>query len=111
MIIEQHLLFDCQICVGILLVWNSAYDIKLEHHMPKANRINNFTVLGIFLITVVNVLVASFGPGGEAVSANETSNQLNITSDMINSTNTSFINTTAEVFMKGTTLLPSLQVF
>lgn len=101
--------FGCQICVGILLAWNSAYDIKLECQLPKANRINNFTVLGVFLITVVNVLVASFGPGGDAIVTKDSDNQFNITEDVINSTRMGFINTTANVFIKTTTLLPTLQ--
>uniref|UniRef100_A0A1B6E3A8 Uncharacterized protein n=2 Tax=Clastoptera arizonana TaxID=38151 RepID=A0A1B6E3A8_9HEMI len=50
-----------QISVGILLLWNSRFNIKKEHHIIKANRINNITVTGIFLITILNVFISAFG--------------------------------------------------
>lgn len=30
--------------------------------MQQANKINNITVIGIFCVTVVNILIAAFGP-------------------------------------------------
>lgn len=49
-----------QIAVGIGLIWNALYDIKNEDDLHVANRINNFTVIGIFLVVVLNVFIAVF---------------------------------------------------
>ncbi|XP_045536854.1 ninjurin-A isoform X2 [Papilio machaon] len=49
-----------QIAVGVGLIMNSRYDVKDEKEICKADKINNMTVLGIFLITIVNVFITSF---------------------------------------------------
>lgn len=53
-----------QVTVGIGLIWNSRYNIHKNKHMQKANKINNFTVIGIFIITVLNVFISAFGVPG-----------------------------------------------
>ncbi|XP_017139339.1 ninjurin-2 isoform X2 [Drosophila miranda] len=69
---QQHpyfypsLLFIClsiifQIAVGVGLIWNGRYNIKNEQEICRANKINNYTVIGIFIVTVVNVLISAFG--------------------------------------------------
>lgn len=50
-----------QIAVGIGLIWNSRYDVKQRAHIVKANRSNNLTVVGIFLVTILNVFIVCFG--------------------------------------------------
>ena len=50
-----------QVAVGIGLIMNSQYNVTKEEDIQKADRINNYTVIGIFLITVVNVFITSFG--------------------------------------------------
>ncbi|XP_026482409.1 ninjurin-1-like [Ctenocephalides felis] len=50
-----------QIAVGVGLIWNSRYNVKDEDDICRADKINNYTVIGIFLITIVNVFVSSFG--------------------------------------------------
>ncbi|XP_034101757.1 ninjurin-A isoform X4 [Drosophila albomicans] len=50
-----------QIAVGVGLIWNGRYNIKKEEDICRANRINNYTVIGIFIVTVVNVLISAFG--------------------------------------------------
>lgn len=50
-----------QVAVGVGLIMNSRYDVRKDDHICKADRINNFTILGIFLITIVNVFISSFG--------------------------------------------------
>ncbi|XP_037719353.1 uncharacterized protein LOC119553182 isoform X2 [Drosophila subpulchrella] len=49
-----------QIAVGVGLILNGQYNIKNEHDICRANRINNYTVIGIFIVTVVNVLISAF---------------------------------------------------
>lgn len=49
-----------QIAVGIGLIWNSVYNVKHPHQMCKANQANNWTVIGIFLVTILNVFISSF---------------------------------------------------
>ncbi|XP_029045710.2 uncharacterized protein LOC114877370 [Osmia bicornis bicornis] len=50
-----------QIAVGIGLIWNSRYNVKNDSEMCKAVRANNYTVIGIFLVTILNVFISSFG--------------------------------------------------
>ncbi|EDW94036.1 ninjurin-A isoform X1 [Drosophila yakuba] len=49
-----------QVAVGVGLIWNSQYNIKNSYDICRANRINNYTVIGIFIVTVVNVLISAF---------------------------------------------------
>ncbi|XP_017081339.1 ninjurin-2 isoform X2 [Drosophila eugracilis] len=49
-----------QIAVGVGLILNGQYNIKNEHDICRANRVNNYTVIGIFIVTVVNVLISAF---------------------------------------------------
>ncbi|XP_062709172.1 ninjurin-A [Aedes albopictus] len=50
-----------QIAVGVGLVMNSRYDVNNRRETCKANRINNFVTIGIFLITLINVIISAFG--------------------------------------------------
>lgn len=50
-----------QVAVGIGLIMNSQYNVTKEDHIHKADKVNNYTVIGIFLITVINVFITSFG--------------------------------------------------
>lgn len=50
-----------QIAVGVGLIWNSRYNVKEHDDMCKANKANNWTVIGIFLVTILNVFISSFG--------------------------------------------------
>lgn len=50
-----------QVAVGIGLILNSRYNVKNQDDICKADKINNMTIIGIFLITIVNVFIASFG--------------------------------------------------
>ena len=50
-----------QIAVGIGLILNGRYNIMEERQVWKANKVNNFTLIGIFTITVINVFVSAFG--------------------------------------------------
>ncbi|KAI4502072.1 hypothetical protein M0802_002754 [Mischocyttarus mexicanus] len=50
-----------QIIVGIGLIWNSRYDVKVDAQMCKADTANNWTVIGIFFVTILNVFISSFG--------------------------------------------------
>lgn len=62
------LIYDVFVCfslfkvaVGVGLILNSRYDIKKTEQICRADKINNFTIIGIFLITTVNVFIAAFG--------------------------------------------------
>ncbi|XP_055608286.1 ninjurin-A-like [Uranotaenia lowii] len=51
----------CQVAVGIGLIMKSRYNIKRDEDFCKADRLNNMITIGIFLITLVNVLISAFG--------------------------------------------------
>ncbi|XP_018346183.1 PREDICTED: ninjurin-1-like [Trachymyrmex septentrionalis] len=57
-----------QIAVGIGLIWNSVYNVKEHEQMCKANKANNWTVVGIFLVTIFNVFISSFGVVDQTVA-------------------------------------------
>ncbi|XP_072929739.1 uncharacterized protein NijA isoform X2 [Epargyreus clarus] len=49
-----------QIAVGVGLILNSKYDVNDLYQICKANKVNNMTVVGVFLITILNVFITSF---------------------------------------------------
>lgn len=49
-----------QIIVGVFLILNSRYDVKDCEDICKANRINNWCTILIFLITTINVVLSAF---------------------------------------------------
>ncbi|XP_063385052.1 ninjurin-A isoform X1 [Cydia fagiglandana] len=49
-----------QVAVGVGLIMNSRYDVNDKKDICKADKINNMTVLGVFLVTIVNVFITSF---------------------------------------------------
>jgi len=50
-----------QVIVGIGLIINSRYNVKNCDDMCKADRANNLINIGIFLITVINIMISAFG--------------------------------------------------
>lgn len=50
-----------QVLVGVGLIWNSRYNVKDQKEICIANKVSNFTIIGIFLITVINVFISAFG--------------------------------------------------
>lgn len=64
-----------QVVVGLMLVWNSQYNVQRRSGFASADRINNLSVFGVFLITLINVFVSTFGnvsSGGGSSSATTT---------------------------------------
>ncbi|XP_023025559.1 ninjurin-A isoform X3 [Leptinotarsa decemlineata] len=55
-----------QIGIGVGLIWNATYNVKDEKEICIANKINNFTIIGIFLVTVINVFISAFGVANPA---------------------------------------------
>lgn len=49
-----------QIAVGISLIFKGRFDMKGLSKSPNARRINNYVVVGVFLITIINVFIAAF---------------------------------------------------
>lgn len=50
-----------QVAIGIGLIWNALYNVRDAKEICIANKINNWCVIGIFLVVVINVFVSSFG--------------------------------------------------
>ncbi|XP_018010284.1 ninjurin-1-like [Hyalella azteca] len=50
-----------QVVIGVALIFLGRYDVSHELHARKADILNNWIVLGVFLITVVNVFISAFG--------------------------------------------------
>lgn len=49
-----------QVLVGVSLIFKGRCDLGGESKLESANRINNYVVVGVFLITVINVFIAAF---------------------------------------------------
>ncbi|XP_012270886.1 ninjurin-2 [Orussus abietinus] len=49
-----------QIAVGVSLIFKGRFDMRGESHSLNARRINNYVVVGVFLVTIINVFVAAF---------------------------------------------------
>ncbi|XP_070497488.1 uncharacterized protein [Chironomus tepperi] len=49
-----------QIIVGLALLYSNGYNLKRQSHMNAATRISNLSIVGVFIITVINVLIAAF---------------------------------------------------
>ncbi|XP_065205144.1 ninjurin-A-like isoform X2 [Planococcus citri] len=50
-----------QVGVGLLLLMSTQYNISVECQREMAYKYGNYVVMGIFLITVVNIFIAAFG--------------------------------------------------
>lgn len=50
-----------QIGVSLTLIWNIRFNVKKSNEMKEADRVNNIGVMGIFLVTVINVALSTFG--------------------------------------------------
>lgn len=53
-----------QVGVGISLIFKGRLDLKGQSKHIHAKRINNFVVLGVFLVTIINVFIGSFTISG-----------------------------------------------
>lgn len=51
-----------QVLVAIALVFKSKYNIDKPEDYANADRINNFILIGILLITISNVVSSAFAP-------------------------------------------------
>ncbi|XP_071535350.1 ninjurin-1-like isoform X2 [Panulirus ornatus] len=49
-----------QLVIGVALIFLGRYNVTHDHHVRKADALNNWIVLGVFLITVINVFISSF---------------------------------------------------
>jgi hypothetical protein len=49
------------VLVSIALVFKSRYNIDVEEEYKFADKINNFIILGILFITIINVFTSAFG--------------------------------------------------
>lgn len=49
-----------QLIIGVALIFLGRYNVSREHHAQKADTLNNWVVLGVFIITVINVFISSF---------------------------------------------------
>nr|CAD7425910.1 unnamed protein product [Timema monikensis] len=49
-----------QIAVGVSLIFKGRYDLGGTSKMEQANRLNNYVVVGVFMVTIINVFIAAF---------------------------------------------------
>ncbi|XP_055527074.1 uncharacterized protein LOC129719704 [Wyeomyia smithii] len=68
-----------QLIVGLALIYNSRFNIRKKREMQSADRINDLSVIGVFLITLVNVFISTFnGSNSGPYSADLTSGNATI---------------------------------
>lgn len=49
-----------QVAVGVSLIFKGRMDLRGQSKHSNAKMINNYVVVGIFLVTIINVFIASF---------------------------------------------------
>ncbi|PNF22450.1 hypothetical protein B7P43_G15420 [Cryptotermes secundus] len=49
-----------QVAVGVCLIFKGRFDMAGDAKQYQANRLNNYVVMGVFLVTIINVFVATF---------------------------------------------------
>lgn len=49
-----------QVAVGVSLVFKGRFDVKGQSRTLTARKIDNYVVIGVFLITIINVFIAAF---------------------------------------------------
>lgn len=52
---------DGQILVGIALLLSARYNVTNSDQRKMAFKLGNYIIVGIFLITVVNIFITAFG--------------------------------------------------
>lgn len=57
-----------QVAVGISLIFKGRMDLRGQSNHAHAKKINNYVVVGIFLVTIINVFIASFTITGNNAS-------------------------------------------
>jgi hypothetical protein len=58
-----------QVVVGVCLIFKGRFDMAGDSKHHQANRLNNYVVMGVFLVTIINVFVATFTITGKNGSA------------------------------------------
>lgn len=59
-----------QVGVGVSLIFKGRLDLRGESKHRHAKRINNYVVVGVFLVTIINVFIASFTITGDNSNTN-----------------------------------------
>lgn len=54
-----------QVAVGISLILKGLLDLKGESKHQRAKQINKFVMIGVFLVTIINIFIASFTTAGK----------------------------------------------
>ncbi|XP_055628022.1 ninjurin-B-like [Toxorhynchites rutilus septentrionalis] len=60
-----------QLIVGLALIYNSRFNIRKRCEMKSADRINDLSIIGVFLITLINVFISTFNGSSTAPFAGE----------------------------------------
>ncbi|KAG8236489.1 hypothetical protein J437_LFUL016400, partial [Ladona fulva] len=60
-----------QVAVGISLIFKGRSDLGGKSKHEFANRLNNYVVIGVFMVTIINVFVAAFSISGPTVRHHE----------------------------------------
>jgi hypothetical protein len=57
------------VAVGVCLIFKGRFDMAGDSKLHHANILNNYVVIGVFLVTIINVFVATFTITGKKESA------------------------------------------
>lgn len=68
-----------QVGVGLALIFKGKMDIKGHSKSPRARQINNYVVVGVFLVTIINVFIASFTITSPSTGSSVTASTVPIT--------------------------------
>jgi hypothetical protein len=57
------------VAVGVCLIFKGRFDMAGDSKHYQANRLNNYVVMGVFLVTIINVFIATFTITGKKAPA------------------------------------------
>jgi Ninjurin len=58
-----------QVAVGMCMLYSSRFNIRKKSEMKSADRVNSFSTIGVFFVTLINVLISTFNGSGSRSSA------------------------------------------
>jgi Ninjurin len=53
-----------QVAVGMAMLYSSRFNIRKQSEMKSADRVNSLSTIGVFFITLINVLISTFNGSG-----------------------------------------------
>ncbi|ETN64628.1 ninjurin a [Anopheles darlingi] len=76
-----------QVVVGLAMLYCNRYNIRNKGEMKRATHVNNLSVVGVFMVTLINVFISTFNGSqvqivGDPTATSPTSPTINVSNDV-----------------------------